>query len=117
MQPELLDFAEVKAQVLRALRGRRSAAAMSKRLGLSPNQFSRWEASQRVLKWREFQLVCASLRLDLKATDEAIRKIKTMYMELYRNIRLLAQNDTAPPERVHLIVLHSVDVAQLGGRQ
>lgn len=52
--------AQIVSELIRALRGRRSQSQLSRRLGFSYNQVSRWESGERAIRWKDFVELCAA---------------------------------------------------------
>lgn len=57
---------QLQAEILRAIRGRLTASALSLKLGYGFNQVSRWEKGERRLLWTDFVAVCEARRLPLR---------------------------------------------------
>lgn len=62
---EKLNFLLLQENVLKTLKGKRSSAQMSQRLGFKTNQFYRWESNHSTMTWKDFILVCRRQNLDL----------------------------------------------------
>src|SRR5262245_25890531 len=62
-----MDFRRAASQLLRALRGRRSQLALSKRLGYRSNVACDWEAGRRFPTAADTLRACARLRIDVDA--------------------------------------------------
>ena len=57
---------QLQAEILRAIRGKLTASALSLKLGYGFNQVSRWEKGERRLLWADFVAVCDARRLPLR---------------------------------------------------
>ncbi len=62
-----MNYANIKKQLLLALRGELSAKALSVKLGFSFNQVHRWESGEKQLRWDEFVRLCDALSVPLEA--------------------------------------------------
>ena len=62
-----MNYANIKKQLLLALRGELSAKALSVKLGFSFNQVHRWESGEKQLRWDEFVNLCDVLGVPLEA--------------------------------------------------
>lgn len=69
-----VNLVQVRKEMLRALRGRRSQSSMSRRLGYASNRMHAWETGHASLKWDEFESICRLCKADLaKAIETAFR--------------------------------------------
>jgi hypothetical protein len=61
-------YERLAAELIRAVRGRRSQAGLSRRIGYRSNIVHRWEAGQCWPTAADFLEVCVKLRLDVRAS-------------------------------------------------
>lgn len=62
-----LPYDVLQAEVLRAIRAKRSTREMSAALGFSFDQYGRWERGSVRLRWSSFERICAESDVDLRA--------------------------------------------------
>jgi transcriptional regulator with XRE-family HTH domain len=67
------DFRRAASQILRALRGRRSQLAFSRRLGYRSNVACDWEAGRRLPTAHDCLRACSRLRVDVAAAFQAFQ--------------------------------------------
>lgn len=60
------DLQKIQSELVRAIRGKLSASALSAKLGYKFNQVSRWEKGERRLLWTDFVAICEAKRLPLR---------------------------------------------------
>ncbi|MGZ3662651.1 MAG: hypothetical protein ACXVCK_21310 [Bdellovibrionota bacterium] len=56
----------LQSEILRVIRGKLTASALSRKLGYKFNQFSRWESGEKRLLWTDFVAICKVRRLPLR---------------------------------------------------
>ena len=63
----MFQVAQVRTELLCAIRGKRSQLSVSRKMGYSFNQVGRWESGQTRLLWSDFDRFCQACRQDLNA--------------------------------------------------
>jgi len=61
-----MDIQQVKKEVLRSVRGKKSQTYVNRKLGFSYNQVSRWESGLIEISWIDFVKICVICRCNLE---------------------------------------------------
>lgn len=85
---EMLDFAVLKVQILKAMRGTRSQIQISRALGYKHNQVYRWESNRTKITWRDFVRFTKICEAPLA---EALEKLLLFTGTPYRYDKLILQ--------------------------
>jgi transcriptional regulator with XRE-family HTH domain len=91
-----MDFDALAAQLMRALRGRRSQRAFSKRLGYTTNVAYAWESGRRAPTAAEMLRAAARVGVDVAAAVTPF---------LYRRVPGLGEGELAPPQPAFVAAL------------
>lgn len=65
--PKQYNFAQIRGELLKALRKRRSQGRVSQLLGFTFNQVYRWESGISHIKWSDFVKYCKVCKIDLSS--------------------------------------------------
>jgi len=69
-------YREIRMELIKAIRGKRTQGQVSRKLGFRANQVYRWEAGVQSVGWKEFAVFCRICDVDLRAACRDLLKFE-----------------------------------------